>query len=160
MKTRTQTGFKTRLAAMLMLALVLLSAVGFGHQAMRGASFAPVMVAQAAEGDAKNVNDVFDIVGVNDDKITVGGDKVDKTFKPATLVDKSKGIAQVILGICTVISIIGLVINIARMAASGSNEQNRKKAQTAILWSGIALALFGGLSIVVGFFWGFLNGLG
>lgn len=162
MNTRTQNGFKTRIMAVLMLAVVLLSVVGFGPRTVGGRdaslSVVPVVVeAKAAEGD--DINDIFDIVSKDEHgNITVSVDK-DADANLGGLVDKGKVLAQVILGLATLASIVFLIINIAKMSAAGSNEANRKKAQTGILWSGIALALFGGLSFVVGFFWNLLMGL-
>lgn len=164
MKTRTQNGFMTRFAAMLMCALVLMSAVGFGNSIANkanGFSLSPVVAAQAAEGE--DVGSVFDDYvnvgnGSNAGQITVGN-KVEGDEQVGNLVSKTKAIAQIILGIATVVSICSLVVCIAKMALAGSNEANRKKAQTGILWSGIALAMFGSLSVVVGFFWSFLTGL-
>lgn len=160
MNTHTRNGFMTRFAAVLMVAMVLLSAVSFGHQTMTGhgvASFAPVVEAKA---------DVFDdfVVEKND----ANGDKTislgtpaedDDAIEVGDLVGKAKGLAQVALGVCAVLAIVSLIFNIAKMAMSSTNEANRKKAQTGILYSGIALALFGSLTAVTGFFWGFLGGI-
>lgn len=162
MKTQARNGFGTRMLAVLMLAIVLLSAACFGPRNVggRGASLSmtPVVV-EARADDGNNINDIFNIVDKDKNgNITVSVDK-DADANLGGLVDKSKVLAQVILGLATVASIVFLIINIAKMSAAGANEANRKKAQTGILWSGIALALFGGLSFVVGFFWNLLMGL-
>lgn len=98
--------------------------------------------------------DVFDdIVNVDKDGNVNVGNKVDNTLKLGGTVGWVKTVAQIFTGVCAVIAIIGLVYNFARLSVSAGNEQARKKALTGILWCGISLALFGGLSIVVGFFW-------
>lgn len=146
MNIRTN-GFAVRIAAVLMLAVVLFGVFSVGHQGMlKGASFAPVVTAKA---------DIFDtVVDDTGDLKTVADDD---SFKPGNLVSKAKGIAQIVLGIATVVALGSLIVNIAKMATSAGNDVNRKKAQSAILWSGIALAGFGGLTAVVSFFWNFLG---
>ena len=146
MNIRTN-GLAVRVVAVLMLAVVLFGVFSVSHQGMlKGASFAPVVTAKA---------DIFDTVVDDDgDLQTV---TTDNAFAPGTLVSKAKGIAQIVLGIATVVALGSLIVNIAKMAAASNNEANRKKAQTAILWSGISLAAFGGLTAVVSFFWNFLT---
>ena len=64
-----------------------------------------------------------------------------------------KGLALAISGICAITSIIMLVVSISRLSVSAGNEQLRRKAWGGIILSGIALALIGGISVVVGVFW-------
>ena len=153
MNIRTN-GLAVRVVAVLMLAVVLFGVFSVSHQGMlKGASFAPVVTAKA--------DDIFDDVVKKDDSgnISIQAPNVTdgEKFEPGDIVGKAKGIAQIVLGVATVISLAMLIVNIARMAISSNNDVNRKKAQTAIMWSGIALAGFGGLTAIVSFFWNFLK---
>ena len=71
----------------------------------------------------------------------------------ADFFDKFKGIGVLVSGICTVIALALFVLAISRLSTSASNDMARAKALKQILWSGIALALFGGITVVVGVFW-------
>ena len=104
--------------------------------------------------------------------IAIGGDGI--TIKPpgmnpsiggndyltglAGFIDKYKEVAILILAVCIITTIICLIYNITKLSAAGasSNPHMKQMAMIGILISGIALALFGGLSIVVGFFWNLL----
>lgn len=74
-----------------------------------------------------------------------------------TLLSNSKTTATMILGICVITSILCLFYQITRLGAAGSNEVLRRSALKGILFSGLALAIFGSLTLVVGSFWGFLG---
>lgn len=133
----------TRMMAVVLLMVVFLGALGI------------TMLSQA-KADVFDFDDIVKVSEAPGGTPTVSvGDGVSDELNAGGLVGKAKGIAQIILGICTVISLAMLIINIAKLATSSANEAGRKKAQTGILWSGIALGLFGGLSILVGFFWNF-----
>ena len=49
--------------------------------------------------------------------------------------------------------LIFMLIQFTKLGAAGDNEMARKKAIAGILTTGIATALLGGATIVVGFFW-------
>lgn len=68
-----------------------------------------------------------------------------------------KKIAAWMSAMMAVIMLISMLWQFAKLGNAGDNEQARKKASMGILTSGIALALFGGSSIVVGFFWNILD---
>lgn len=89
-------------------------------------------------------------------QVSIGG--TDWRTGLAEIVVKYKGIAQVILGLCTITALVLFILSIARLSTSAvdSMPMARKKAATSILISGIALALFGSLTTVVGFFWNFI----
>lgn len=74
-----------------------------------------------------------------------------------TVISKGKTVAQTITAVCTIICFIALFISITKLATSGSHPMQRRTAIIGILWSGVALALFGGGWVVVSFFWNFLS---
>ena len=73
------------------------------------------------------------------------------------LIPKGKQIAQTITSVCAIICFVALLISITKMAISSNNPMQRRGATIGILWSGVALTLFGGAWIVVSFFWNFLQ---
>lgn len=75
----------------------------------------------------------------------------------AAVIGNYKEVAALILGVCVITSIIALMIAISRLGTSGDNERARANAIRAVAFSGLALAIFGSASIVIGAFW---NALG
>ena len=55
------------------------------------------------------------------------------------------------------IMLIFMLIQFTKLGAAGDNEMARKKAIAGILTTGIATALLGGATIVVGFFWNVIS---
>ena len=74
-----------------------------------------------------------------------------------SIVVEAQEIAKTITTILTIISFVCLLFWIAKLAMSAGNPMTRRMALTGILFSGIALALFGGSWVVVSFFWNVLN---
>ena len=74
-----------------------------------------------------------------------------------SVVSEARDIATTITTILTVISFVCLLYWIAKLAMSAGNPMTRRMALTGILFSGIALALFGGSWVVVSFFWNVLS---
>lgn len=68
-----------------------------------------------------------------------------------------KGLAIALSGIFTITAIIFFVISLAKLSASAGNDQARNKASKGVFYSGIALTLFGGATVLVGVFWNFLR---
>ena len=52
---------------------------------------------------------------------------------------------------------MAFLISVTKLAASAGNPIARQRALAGILFSGVALALFGGAWVVVSFFWNFLG---
>ena len=73
------------------------------------------------------------------------------------VVSKTKTVAQTITAVCAIICLVFFFINVAKLATSGSIAFQRRMALIGILWSGIALALFGGAWVVISFFWSLLT---
>lgn len=103
-------------------------------------------------------NALFDIVGdqgnINESS-TVASQSSNGSF--TTVITKYKSIATAIMGILTITMLIFMLIQFTKLGAAGDNEMARKKAIMGILTTGIATALLGGATIVVGFFWGVLK---
>lgn len=102
---------------------------------------------------------IFDLVG-DDGGINSSSDvaqqNTDGSF--TTIITKYKAIAVAIMGILTITMFIFMLIQFTKLGAAGDNEMARKKAIMGILTTGIATALLGGATIIVGFFWGALTG--
>lgn len=64
-----------------------------------------------------------------------------------------KALGTAISGICAITALIFFVISITRLSTSVGNDMQRSRALKGILFSGISLALFGGLTVVVSIFW-------
>lgn len=64
-----------------------------------------------------------------------------------------KMIGTVVSGLCTITALIFFVINLARLSTSVGNDMQRSRALKGILFSGISIALFGGITVVVSIFW-------
>lgn len=74
-----------------------------------------------------------------------------------TVISKGKTVAQTITAVCTIICFVALFISITKLSTSGSHPMQRRMAIMGILWSGVAITLFGGGWVVVSFFWNFLS---
>jgi len=73
------------------------------------------------------------------------------------VISKGKTVAQTVTAICTIICFVMFFISVTQLATSSSNPIMRYRALLRILWSGIAITLFGGSWVVVTFFWNFLT---
>ena len=67
--------------------------------------------------------------------------------------DNYKKVAQAISGFCMITSVLFLFVHITKWGTSGENLKARQDAQKGVLFSGIAIALFGSVELVVSFFW-------
>ena len=104
-------------------------------------------------------NSLFDLVadyGKINDSSEVAQQNTDGSF--TAVITKYKSIAVAIMGILTITMLIFMLIQFTKLGAAGDNEMARKKAIMGILTTGIATALLGGATIIVGFFWGALTG--
>lgn len=153
------TNLRTRAAALFAMLFLCFGMIGgfTGMANQEGAWSQPFIVAahagngqQGQGGTTGTVDDLFSDnfnpsqdLGQNQDLDTVEG--------------KVREVAQTVTTILTIISFACLLFWIARLAMSAGNLMTRKTALTGIMFSGVALALFGGAWVVVSFFWNFLN---
>lgn len=144
----SQTISKSRLAAFLMLCMMVFNIVGGPLQSLGVSWGTPVYAAN------DTVDDLWGTVGNNG---TVGGGLNTATTNMGTLVDKGKEIAKTVTAILSIVCFVALLVCIAKLALSAGNPQKRSQALTGIFVSGVALALFGGAFIVVSFFWNLLR---
>lgn len=157
---------RVRIFAVFAMMLVLLSVMGGPNLNGTGMASPFIISAQAAnnnQGQGNNgqqnngnhsVNDLWNQVS----KDGVGtGLTNNKDADLGTVVDKAQAIAKTITSVLTIISFVCLLFWVARLAMSAGNPQTRRVAISGILFSGIALTLFGGAWIVVSFFWNLLS---
>ena len=125
--------------------------------------FSTFSVADAAPGDKATsaTTSVFDdYVQVGESgKVTVADGSDGEALQLGGVVSKYKSVAVVITSILTITMFIFMLVQFTKLGASGDNDSARKKAIAGILTTGIATALFGGASIIIGFFWNFLAGV-
>lgn len=151
----------TRIMSFLVAIMLVFGAVG---QSMTVAYAMPGHGTTTGSGGNGNRNNnggsgIFDLVsddGSIDSSSDVAQKNTDGGF--STVITKYKSIAVALMGILTITMLIFMLIQFTKLGAAGDNEMARKKAIMGILTTGIATALLGGATLVVGFFWGALNG--
>lgn len=70
---------------------------------------------------------------------------------------KYKTVAVFIFAACAITAFLLMIWMFTKLAAAGDNEQARRKAIAGIMTCGIAVALLGGCTVVIGFFWNSFN---
>lgn len=103
-----------------------------------------------------NVKDTDVTVDVDGGKITLGigdHDATDPEEAYKNLTKNYKNVAVGITGVCAITSLLFFLFNITKLGGAGDNERERSLAIRGILFSGLALVLFGGSTVVVGLFW-------
>lgn len=120
--------------------------------------FTPISV--HAEEGGTSISDVK--VEVSDDgSLSVSGGGMSSTAKSGKawtdLITKYKGFIVGISGIATVSMILFFVMNAMKLGASSGNSQGRTQAIVGLVFSGIAAALLGAVSVIVGFFYSALK---
>lgn len=161
------TNFLRTKASMLMIALLMVFSLVGGALNPAGSGFGLMPTAAMASqnggnnggngGSGKTVDDLWGTI--SDDGTSVGGDLNTSQTDLGTTVATSKKVAQAITSILTVISFVSFLFWVSKLAMSAGNPQTRRVAITGILFSGIALALFGGAWVAVSFFWNLLSGV-
>lgn len=154
---------KTRIMSFLVAIMLVFGAVGqsmtVAYAYMPGSGTGGGAGGTGGSGGGGSSNSLFDLVS-DDGKINEGSEvatqNTDGSF--TTVITKYKSIAVAIMGILTITMLIFMLIQFTKLGAAGDNEMARKKAIMGILTTGIATALLGGATIIVGFFWGALTG--
>lgn len=94
--------------------------------------------------------------------ITISGDNLPsmKGDNLGSLVEKPlnkyKSIATAVAAFGTVTAFLAMIFCFTKLSVAGDNEQARRRAIMGILTSGAGVALLGGATVVVGFFWNLL----
>ncbi len=151
MNTETR---KSRAFAIIMVLLLSLTFLTAMNPNLLPTAYAASTTTSSSSGSG----DVWDIVG-SDGKVDENNQIIDSNTNnsAATVISKYKTIATAISGILTITMLVFLLIQISKLGAAGDNDIARKKAIMGILTTGLATALFGGVTIVVGFFWNILK---
>ena len=95
-------------------------------------------------------------VGVTMDKngnLVIDGISSDDTSSWNQLFSRFKGIIVGLTGVGTLVMIVLFIIQFMKLGASAGNPQARSQALTGVLWTGVAAALLGSVTIIVGFFY-------
>ncbi len=153
--TSIKGGMIRRIVMLLMVFTLCFSAMSVAHATGTATGSSPEAPATANSG----VNGIFDdYVGVSGDgTITVKDGTDGNALRVGGVVSKYKSLAVVITSVLTVTTFLFMLLQFTKLAAAGDNDSARKKAIAGILTTGIATALFGGASIIIGFFWNFLG---
>ena len=75
----------------------------------------------------------------------------------AKIMDKYKGIITFVGGIATVTMVAIFILNFMKLGSTATNPTERQKVLTGLIWSGIAAALLGSVTLIVGVFYGMLK---
>ena len=95
-------------------------------------------------------------VGINmdeDGKLEIDGISSDDTSAWNSLFSRIKGIIVGLTGVGTLAMIVLFIIQFMKLGSSAGNPQARSQALTGVLWTGVAAALLGSVTIIVGFFY-------
>ncbi len=76
-----------------------------------------------------------------------------ETMNMQGVVNRYKTIALALTSVLTITMLIFMLLQFTKLGAAGDNEMARKRAIMGILTTGIATALLGGATIIIGFFW-------
>ena len=73
------------------------------------------------------------------------------------IMDKYKGVITFVGGIATVTMVAIFILNFMKLGSTATNPTERQKVLTGLIWSGIAAALLGSVTLIVGIFYGMLK---
>lgn len=99
-----------------------------------------------------NTSDVGVSMGTNG-KLEIDGISSDDTSAWNSLFGRIKGIIVGLTGVGTLAMIVLFIIQFMKLGSSAGNPQARSQALTGVLWTGVAAALLGSVTIIVGFFY-------
>ena len=86
-------------------------------------------------------------------QLIVDGISADDTSSWNQLFSRFKGIIVGLTGVGTLVMIVLFIIQFMKLGSSAGNPQARSQALTGVLWTGVAAALLGSVTIIVGFFY-------
>lgn len=139
---------RSRFAAIMLFAILMVSAFGCIQNSNGGHGVLPAPVSVA------HADDIWDIK-IENGELNQGANSKDKdgVAQVNDMLDKGKFIAMAITGGAAIVAFIFMIIQITKLVGAGDNDQARRKAIGGILTSGIGLALLGSATMVIGFFW-------
>ena len=88
-----------------------------------------------------------------DGKLVIDGISSDDQSSWNQLFSRFKGIIVALTGVGTLVMIVLFIIQFMKLGSSAGNPQARSQALTGVLWTGVAAALLGSVTIIVGFFY-------
>lgn len=94
---------------------------------------------------------------VSDGKFVIKGVQTGLQNALNTGQSKILTISRWVLSLFTIAAIGIFIVSITKLSTSSSSPGDRKKAISSIMYSGIGVAIFGSISLFVGFFWTFLK---
>jgi len=74
----------------------------------------------------------------------------------ADTISRFRDLGVVITGLGALTCVFFLALSITKLGAAGDNDQARRRAIAGLATSSVAVAILGGLSVYLGFFWKFL----
>ncbi len=89
----------------------------------------------------------------SDGQLVIDGISADDTSSWNQLFSRFKGIIVGLTGVGTLVMIVLFIIQFMKLGSSAGNPQARSQALTGVLWTGVAAALLGSVTIIVGFFY-------
>ena len=99
--------------------------------------------------------DSGDLTISNSGEVEATAKDTDDTF--GKLMDKYKGVITFVGGIATVTMVAIFILNFMKLGSTATNPTERQKVLTGLIWSGIAAALLGSVTLIVGIFYGMLQ---
>lgn len=85
------------------------------------------------------------------------GNKKDSESSWTTLIDKYKQFIIGVSGMAAVTMVAAFIMNFTKIGLAGDNPTARKAAMTGSLFTGIAAAALGAVSLITGIFYGFFD---
>lgn len=109
------------------------------------------------QADAAGIPDVT----ITSSGMTVKGDGFDKTGGTSAwteLISKYRAFIMGISGIAAITMVVIFIFQFLKLGASAGNPQARSQALVGVLWSGIAAAGLGAVTLIVGLFYRSVGG--
>lgn len=111
-------------------------------------------VAFANEGGGDNA--AIPEVSISNGKVEFGNNSAFKESGESawtTLLTKYRGVIVGVSGVAAITMVVIFVVNFLKLGASATNPQARSQALAGLMWSGIAAAGLGAVSLIVGIFY-------
>ena len=128
-----------------------------GHSRMRGLA-AAVLSFMVSIVSAQRVHADFQLGEDFIDKL-LPDDSLNNTISASDATDaisRFRDLGVVITGLGALTCVFFLALSITKLGAAGDNDQARRRAIAGLATSSVAVAILGGLSVYLGFFWKFL----
>lgn len=109
----------------------------------------------AVHAEAVEWSDEYIDVGSDGTVSGTASDNRASTFE--TIMTTYKDVITFAGGLATVTMVAIFVLNFVKLGSSSGNPTERQKCLTGLIWSGIAAALLGSVTLVVGVFYGMLK---